>query len=51
MSILNDLDASHDQIVPTLTDERGLTLINRAAADNSLSLASFVIKYVRERYI
>jgi len=49
ITILTEMDEVQDQAIPKLLDERGLNLINRACADNSYSLASFVIKFVRDR--
>ena len=48
---MNDMDEVEDQAIPKLLDERGLNLINRACADNSYSLASFVVKFVRDRHL
>lgn len=47
---LQNLNINQAITLPQMLDDQGLTLINRAAYDNSYTLAEFVIKFVIEKF-
>jgi hypothetical protein len=50
MQLIEQADQSGEIQVTSLVDDEGRTLINRAACDNSVSLAESLISYVAKRH-